>query len=397
MVVRGDLTVTDLMDMSMGSKAQGTLLIESGTTTVGNNASLWLGTGASGTTSGAAPSIQVAHEGLLDIRGTLKIKGKEPGETATLTSTGDNNIGAGSGQDTISVSNADLSGTNATVSWALENSRLTNTGTGAMNHNGTSTNADFINSSANGSIQMSAGSNTYVKLAGENANATGVSKANGVITAETITTVQGKESLLRSGDEDGMGVTVTKSLYIATYTVDAEFISQGAVTSLPDTGNRVLFSDTNGTAVQGSLKCEYKASLTMGNGSTLTLGGALRTGGSDILSLTLSGAITLNFTGEVMSALYSEFSGSDAFDVLLATNVASVTLGTDNGSDLGSTGVAAGDYINMGNGLSLSDDSQLILQNGNLVLTGVMIPEPATATLSLLALAGLCARRRRKA
>ena len=46
------------------------------------------------------------------------------------------------------------------------------------------------------------------------------------------------------------------------------------------------------------------------------------------------------------------------------------------------TGMTAGTY-------------NLVFANGNVSIASAAIPEPTTATLSLLALAGLCARRRR--
>ena len=69
------------------------------------------------------------------------------------------------------------------------------------------------------------------------------------------------------------------------------------------------------------------------------------------------------------------------------------------------------DYVlNNDSGLVLSvahgiNDSGQIIGTANVIpdafvraylLTPIAVPEPATATLSLLALAGLCARRRRK-
>lgn len=60
--------------------------------------------------------------------------------------------------------------------------------------------------------------------------------------------------------------------------------------------------------------------------------------------------------------------------------------------------------MSMGNGYDMAALSETEFSNvmSNLVISGVVstaapaVPEPATATLSLLALAGLCARRRRK-
>ena len=50
-------------------------------------------------------------------------------------------------------------------------------------------------------------------------------------------------------------------------------------------------------------------------------------------------------------------------------------------------------------GSMIGEDTMMQFQNGSLTVTGLvtpMVPEPTTATLSLLALAGLAARRRRK-
>lgn len=55
--------------------------------------------------------------------------------------------------------------------------------------------------------------------------------------------------------------------------------------------------------------------------------------------------------------------------------------------------LTASDYFIGG---AIGEDTLLVYDNGTVYLTGVLIPEPTTATLSLLALSALAARRRRK-
>lgn len=133
------------------------------------------------------------------------------------------------------------------------------------------------------------------------------------------------------------------------------------------------------------------ANLVVSAGASLTLPTALDLGGN-----------ALTFSGDIRSlnATYS-----DELKALLFSNASTVTFGMD-------TYAVADGQITL-NGSLVADQENGVLLSGNVLgldgrilleaggTSGVLnvthsVPEPATATLSLLALAGLCARRRRK-
>lgn len=91
-------------------------------------------------------------------------------------------------------------------------------------------------------------------------------------------------------------------------------------------------------------------------------------------------------TGEYVSA--TELTASDTYK--LATVDSTVTTGDVNGKSMFWTDQGSANYKLMG----ITDMSSLAGTAG--FLAHVTVPEPATATLSLLALAGLATRRRRK-
>ncbi len=84
--------------------------------------------------------------------------------------------------------------------------------------------------------------------------------------------------------------------------------------------------------------------------------------------------------------------------ILLFSNVDKAIFGLDNITMkpfMDSVTLQASDYFT---GEWINDETTLVYDGGNIYVSGVnvVIPEPTTATLSLLALAGLAARRRRK-
>lgn len=121
-----------------------------------------------------------------------------------------------------------------------------------------------------------------------------------------------------------------------------------------------------------------------GNNRTLTLGATLNTG------IVAEGA---NYTVEKRYLIAGD-SGND-FSITLYQTL-TLAGGTMTSAASGEALVAAKSLTS-----SVEDFGKYVLGNDNggvyvqYVKSDVLIPEPATATLSLLALAGLCARRRR--
>ena len=126
------------------------------------------------------------------------------------------------------------------------------------------------------------------------------------------------------------------------------------------------------------------ANLVLSSGATVTMAEALTMGSTLRLSegMTLSGDLVSTIKGMSKDGAVDLFTGVDALYLGNAT-VASTTLDATSGVNLS-------EYFNF-DGAS----NYYLGYNGTKVFAGV-IPEPTTATLSLLALAGLAARRRRK-
>ena len=148
--------------------------------------------------------------------------------------------------------------------------------------------------------------------------------------------------------------------------------------------------------VAGSLNATVGAvldtdTLTLHSGSTLVL---------DQSHIDLDGGcLTLNMLGEDKINLVLTLDGMLTEDsiVNLFSDIGTLKLG----SDLQYTGTDtfefnASQYFT---GSMIGEDTMVQFQNGSMTVTGLvtpMVPEPTTATLSLLALAALAARRRRK-
>lgn len=146
------------------------------------------------------------------------------------------------------------------------------------------------------------------------------------------------------------------------------------------------------------------ADLVLASGASLELGGGMTLNGMLSLQtgLTLSGAVLSEVLGLEAGESYALFTGVD--DLLLQEVVALYNLGAvaepaaveqSYTSVADGTQVAAGDYF-----ANLADCEGLVLSyNAGSGTVSIMqtVPEPATAALSLLALAALATRRRRKA
>ncbi len=178
----------------------------------------------------------------------------------------------------------------------------------------------------------------------------------------------------------------------ATVTADIINIAAGATLSLGDIAITAEASDSMVAAYRLSCLNVINADLTFAAGSTLATDGTgiNMTEGSELTFMATSEGekINLVFT---LGAEYSEdglmqlFSNVDIVKFLMDGKE------VDSSTTLMASDFFTGDYINENTTLTYDSSS------GNIYIAlGSNIPEPTTATLSLLALAGLAARRRRR-
>ncbi len=158
----------------------------------------------------------------------------------------------------------------------------------------------------------------------------------------------------------------------------------------------LMFTLPEAQVVEGSLNATVGAvldthTLTLHSGSSLVL---------DQSHIDLDGGcLTLNMLGEDKINLVLTLDGMLMEDsvVNLFSDIGTLNLGSD--LQYTSTDIYEFNANLYFTGSMIGEDTMVQFQNGSLTVTGLvtpMVPEPTTATLSLLALAGLAARRRRK-
>lgn len=145
---------------------------------------------------------------------------------------------------------------------------------------------------------------------------------------------------------------------------------------------------TGGATLNAGLDLTRAASLTLNadTDTTVTING----------SLVLSGTRTVTLAGTILTQLSALEQGGT---LNLFTGISSLTLGEQNytlgGTDLTAEGNALlGDYFTGVDGGSYA--LGYTASTGTLYVQNLSVPEPTTATLSLLALSALAARRRRR-
>ena len=216
-------------------------------------------------------------------------------------------------------------------------------------------------------------------------------------TVNLIKSGEGKQSI--SGNVNSTSISVkggelallkeSVSLNIATLNLEAGTLSVGSVEAL---GSVVIQgNDTSKGIAKFGASTVLNGNLTLQSGSTLELSGFNDTAASLMGSLTLDTGLVLD--GEVLTQVKALAYGEslDIFHgvsdlVLLNQESPVLTLDTD-----ALAGVDASLYFT-----NLADGIYTITFENNTVSIHSSVPEPTTATLSLLALAALAARRRRK-
>ncbi len=297
---------------------------------------------------------------------------------ASITGTGTHIYVHDESGSNFTIADADLSvsfgADDKNVTNKLQNTVLTNTGTGTLT----------AKHSENTLVGVHAeNGNVVVKNAGSSKDSLKSVKAKGAdVTLESL------------GDATSLNLT---ELVIG----DSQ-----KVTALAGTKAHVDDSNTDvatiaiageGSKLTAGVGAKLNANLTMGDGSTLEV----QKGGLELgCSLTLSAGENLVLHGATMTEdthylnIYDLYTGVDSF-ILNGKAITAEGWYSAEGIISSITAYASADTSNP---LALADGSSYVIGfwHGTVSIAEVHVPEPSTSVLSLLALAGLAARRKRK-
>lgn len=134
------------------------------------------------------------------------------------------------------------------------------------------------------------------------------------------------------------------------------------------------------------------AHLDLSQGGSLSMGATLDLHGNT-LTMSMGNPLAFSLDWNFLASIKE----GDTFDLLLFTNVGNWAItGSEEGAAAVSEGLVSYNASQFLQSACLTDQSQLIYDGSSIILTSAVgLPEPATATLSLLALSLLAARRRR--
>ena len=193
---------------------------------------------------------------------------------------------------------------------------------------------------------------------------------------------------------NGGSLVVGNSPGLQTYTDDVD-LTDGTVTfSLADAGTAAT-ADTHGWGAAAY------STIDMG-GNTLTLGGdvsfVLEIGGSALETLVATADASLSFCLSLIQNIDSQsLTLSDAVLAELLGNTSIIITSDAEGLFDGAQHLAGRDITSMLSNAGYSYEGNTLVFSATVKNDGSLtVPEPTTATLSLLALAALAARRRRK-
>ena len=168
---------------------------------------------------------------------------------------------------------------------------------------------------------------------------------------------------------------------------------------------KVGTAETKGTASFGKGAKLY-ANLSLSSGSEVTVSGALTMGSGtapasegDAVStgytLSLEKGITLKLKDDLLTQIGNLTASSEP--LVLITGVNTLQLG-DQTYTVGSQVLTDAKSVSLSDYITIEgfENYYVSFNSEGSVIAGLSVPEPTTATLGLLALAGLCARRRRK-
>lgn len=241
----------------------------------------------------------------------------------------------------------------------------------------------WSNNSVNGKVQVNAGGqltvkdSAYVKSftnAGtveiqDNLNAETITNSGSLKVTNLANLNNGANVILNGGD-----LSVSGTANVATLTLGGGSITLGEDHSGTLSVTSVIAS-AEGSVINANLVVADGGTLNFSAGKSITMGCSVTLGNNEIL--TVADTVT---TGPVT----------------LFTDVEGLTLGTTEITKMG--WYDANGILASVNGIDITGEGQYVIGfwNGDVSVAAANVPEPATATLSLLALAALAARRKRK-
>ena len=370
------------------------------------NGNMWL--------AGTA-AINLAEDAELK-KGSMAIIGTGNESTVKRLTSGNDNAFSHNSDDHV-VTNAHVnmtSGSAATLALKLDNTAVTNAGAGVLtvsNSNNSITNLaatggnvtvsesmgiDSI-SAANGKVVSVAAGKTVTMEGGTTISTTDSSAAASLTAKSDAALVQmQQDASFTIADMTLTNTTIT----VATVNTQVSFDNVTMSGAVVLRNLKVAMSDVQVAAggSEGS-KGTFKGSTTLLSGITMNAGSSLTVDLGDLssyaamgpgkydLSITLSGFSMADFVGAYADSALQFAADSWLGKLLAQSNNANVEISISQAADVGEAAAAGA-----ATGVSYSTGSVGTI----ITITGLNVPEPTTSTLSLLALAGLCARRRRK-
>ena len=381
-----DRTIATEFDMGgQENSYAGELNVAAGKHLTMTHTNLWLGPNA---------AINLASEAKLT-RGNMTIIGTGADSSITKGANGDNNFSAGSSAHTVSNAKVEVaSASESTLALQLDNSSVTNAGEGKL----------IVNNAANTLTAVNAekGNITVQNASASKVTIGAISAASGKKVTTEIADLEVGTVSLKGGLADGeYSLTTTGSLTIGTLELDlTAYTDMTKVYNLVSTtGADATITLTN--AFTGTVD-GYTYTVNGSGTSSLTLSFEEIVAPSTSLTTTVLGAslngtmLTLTVDGDITD--FTETANITGFADGVLADILTLTKGLEDG--MVRITLVDGDAIQddtiVGDGYSNVGFYGAYYGEGTSMYFVQYIPEPATATLSLLALAGLAARRRRK-
>ncbi len=359
---------------------------------------------AEGATVNLSNKSEIMNSGKVTVNGSLTLNGNNNGHTS-VKNQGDIEIASGA---TLAVN-----GETVSSGGHLENSgNIEVSGTLAVNA-GAVSNGGAINVNEGGEMTVKSGATVNSTVnAGQLTIGEGATYSNVSVSATTIVGIAGLEASLTNATIELKGETYsitgvkltgsTVTISEGTLTLDNEALE--SITQLTvDANARATMADGSSMAVGNSgVSVAFTGKdggLAVSAGKTETIGEItytlVTTDQLNGMVLNDDSRITLTLTGDIEQMLLGTQSVALQFDGLVKAEAAATLR-----SLVGASTSADGIFTLAGTGYTIADvaynDNNTVVYIAAAATPAEGVPEPTTATLSLLALAALAARRRRQ-